>query len=119
MSTSKIVLIGIASVIALIVLSFVLGLVGVEYTKTVEKTQAKAQSEVRQEAYVSSQTYIDGSIKELADYKRQWFMTKSEDDKMAIETVIRDKFSNFDQSKINNPGLVSFLNNVLNGTTQK
>jgi len=69
--------------------------------------KANAQREVLE----NSQSYIEGKRQELIKLHHEWNNANA-DDKIAIEATIRMNFANFDESKIQQPELYSFLKMV-------
>lgn len=65
----------------------------------------------RREVYESTQSYVEGKRQELIKLHHEW-MNASAEDKSAIETTVRMNFANFDESKIEQPELYSFLKYV-------
>lgn len=107
MKIYQIVLLVILGIAVILGLSFGLGWFGVGYTKTVGKAQQNANREV----FEQTQSYIEGKRQELIKLHHEWNKA-SADEKIAIETTIRASFSNFDESKIEQPELYSFLKNI-------
>ena len=114
MTTKQIIFAVIGTILSITVLMFVTGVIDIAYTKTVGKEVKVTRANVDREVFKENKSFVEGNIQDLQNYKHQWTIAKSEDDKLAIETVIRDQFANFDQSKIDNPQLVSFLQTILN-----
>lgn len=97
----------IGAIILLIALSFGLGYVGVFHTKTVGKAQQNANREV----FEQTQSFVEGKRQELVKLHHEWIKA-SDEDKLAIESTIRISFANFDENKIEQPELYSFLKRV-------
>lgn len=91
----------------LIGLSYAFGWVGVHQTKTI----GKAHENARREVFEQTQSYVEGKRQELIKLHHEWNKA-SADDKIAIETTIRMNFANFDESKIEQPELYSFLKTI-------
>ena len=103
------ILIGIATLLLIIGLSFAFGWTNVFYTKTVGKAQENANRTV----FEQTQSYVEGKRQELAKFHHEW--VQSDDlGKKSIESVIRQSFANFDQSKITDPDLYDFLHKIMN-----
>ena len=88
--------------------------VDIGYTRTIGKEVRKAHADVDHEVFKENKSYVEGALQDLSNYKHQWTIAKTQDDKLAIETVVRDQFANFDQNNIENPQLLRFLQMVLN-----
>ncbi len=84
-----------------------LGYLGVIGTKTVGKAQQNSNREV----FEQSQSYIEGKRQELIKLHHEWVNADS-DSKKTIEALIRQSFANFDESKIEQPELYSFLKKI-------
>lgn len=65
----------------------------------------------RREVYENTQSYVEGKRQELIKLHHEW-MNASTDDKSAIESTVRMNFANFDERKIDQPELYSFLKYV-------
>jgi len=63
---------------------------------------------VRREVYESTQSYVHGKAKDLPRYKHEWDKADP-DEKLAIESVIRQQFAEFDETKLQSDGLKTFL----------
>lgn len=88
-------------------LSYTFGWIGVHQTKTI----GKAQENARREVFEQTQSYVGGKIQELSKLKHEWNMS-DEDGKITIESIVRSSFANFDETKIQDPNLYSFLQSV-------
>jgi len=67
----------------------------------------------RREVFEQTQSYVEGKRQDLIKYHHEWNKA-SPDDKIAIETVIRQQFANFNEDRYLNeqPELQSFLKTV-------
>jgi len=65
----------------------------------------------KREVFEQSQSYVEGKRQSLIKYHHEWIKSSSED-KTALEALIRAEFANFDESKIEQPELRSFLSNI-------
>lgn len=65
----------------------------------------------RREVFEQTQSYVEGKRQELIKLHHEWNKAGA-DDKIAIETTIRLNFANFDESKIEQPELYSFLKKI-------
>ena len=97
----------IAFMILLCALDLGMGYFGVLRTKTVVKSQQNASREV----FEQTQSYVEGKRQELVKLHHEW-MLATPDNKIAIEGVIRQSFANFDDSKITDNDLYSFLHTI-------
>lgn len=68
------------------------------------------QEEIRRDIFVNSQSYNDGIIRDLADYKHQWDNADM-DGRISIEAVVRHSFSNYDMNEVPE-GLRPWLSNI-------
>jgi len=107
MKTSTIILLSILGLLLIIGLTFGLGYTGALYTRTVVKTQQNSERKVFEE----TQSYVQGKRQELIKLHHEW-MNANADEKLAIESTIRISFANFDENKINEPELYSFLKKI-------
>jgi hypothetical protein len=62
----------------------------------------------RREVFEQSQSYVEGKRQELIKLHHEWNKA-SVDDRVAIEATIRMSFANFDENKIQESELYSFL----------
>jgi len=76
-------------------LSLGMGWFDVFYTKTVGKAKKDAQREV----FESTQSYVEGKRQEAVKYRLE-YMRADSTDKKAIQTMISQSFSNFDENKL-------------------
>lgn len=100
-------LITLAVSVSAISLSYAFGWIGVHQTKTI----GKAQENARREVFEQTQSYVGGKIQELSKLKHEWNRS-DEDGKIAIESIVRSSFANFDETKIRDPDIYSFLQSV-------
>lgn len=56
-------------------------------------------------------TYIESMVSDLAKYRYEHDKIDSDIEKEAIKSLIRERYSNFDRSKIENEDLAEFLEN--------
>lgn len=59
--------------------------------------------------FKNSITYNEGVLDDLAKYKFEYESTDDPVEKKAIATVVRNRFANYDKSKIENEELVKFM----------
>jgi hypothetical protein len=110
MKTGWLIFLGFLAFIILIAgLTLGFGWFGVYATKTVGKAQQNANREV----FEQTQSYVEAKRQELVKLHHEW-MQASETDKLPIESIIRQSFANFDETKINDPDLYSFLKTIKN-----
>ena len=107
MKTSNIVLLSILGIVIIVALSFGFGWTGIFYTKTVGKDQQNANRTV----FEQTQSYVEAKRQELVKLHHEWAQA-SEDDKIPIDAVIRQSFANFDENKIEQPELYTFLKTI-------
>lgn len=107
---AKIILYVILGFIGLVGLSFALGWTDVLYTKTVGKAKENANREV----FEQTQSYVEGKRQEIIKLHHEWMQATSDVDKKSIESVVRQSFSNFDDTKITDPDLYNFLRDCKN-----
>jgi len=103
----RIALILIGSIIGLFILIFLAN----EFSIFGTKFWGVRQQNARREVFEQTQSYVEGKRQELIKLHHEWNKANS-DDKIAIEATIRMSFANFDESKIEQPELNSFLKNV-------
>ena len=98
-----------AFIVLLLALSLGFGWFGVFQTKTVGKAQQNAERTVFEE----TQSYVEGKRQELQKDYHEWLNAKPED-KLALESVIRSSFANFDEEKYLTGDLYGFLKKIKN-----
>lgn len=69
--------------------------------------------DARREVFENTQSYVEGKKQDLIKYHHEW-MKAGPEDKLSIETTIRQQFSQFDEDKYlsNQSELHSFLKMV-------
>jgi hypothetical protein len=65
----------------------------------------------RREVFEQTQSYVEGKRQELIKLHHEWNKADA-DSKLAIEATIRASFATFDESKIEQPELYSFLKTI-------
>ena len=99
------------SVIGVILGLFLLIFLANEFSIFGTKFWGVRKENARREVYERTQSYVEGKRQELVKYHHEWIKA-SADDRIAIEATIRASFANFDESKIEQPELYSFLKQV-------
>lgn len=61
------------------------------------------------EIFKGTVTYNEGMLDDLAEYKYEYDKAADEVEKAAIASLVRSRFANFDQSRIENRDLLKFL----------
>ena len=92
-------------VILMLGLSLGFGWFGVFQTKTVGVAQENAERFI----FEQTQSYVQGKKAELIKHYGEWATEKDSSNKKTIEAVVRASFASFDESKIEEPELYSFL----------
>lgn len=92
-------------IIVILGLSLSFGWFDVFYTKTVGKAKQNAQREV----FEQTQSYVEGMRQDAIKLFKEYNQAKTPEDKKIIANTVAHKFSNFDQSKITEPELYSFI----------
>lgn len=100
-------LIVIGSIIGLFLLIFLAN----EFSIFGTKFWGVRKENARREVFENTQSYVEGKRQELIKLHHEWNKA-SADDKIAIEATIRMNFANFDESKIEQPELYSFLKTI-------
>ena len=103
----RIVLITIGSIIVLFILIFAAN----EFEIFGTKFWGVRKENARREVFEQTQSYVEGKRQELIKLHHEWNKANA-DDKIAIEATIRMNFANFDESKIEQPELYSFLKTI-------
>ena len=67
----------------------------------------------RREVFEQTQSYVEGKRQELTKLHHEW-VKASDEDKVAIEATVRQSFSNFDDTKIIDSDMYSFLKKCKN-----
>lgn len=91
------------AVIAAIIIS--VGIGGIVWTKTIGIAQKNAE----REAYKATIVYNEGMLDDLAKYKFEYDSAESDIERAAIAELVRNRFANFDKSRIENRDLLEFL----------
>lgn len=107
----KKVILSILGVAACIAAVFVIGYIGVGYTKTV----GKAQTEAKREVFKESTAYTEQAAMFLADSYKQYNKAESEEDKKAIMSYVAIKYPNLNTDSIDNAKLRSFYEDCIIG----
>lgn len=100
-------LIGIASLIGLMVLIFVLELFGLGMFKFFEPKREN----IRREVFENTKSYTHGVIQDLGKYYAEYQKAATMEEKQTIQTVVRTRFSEFDATKIQSTELRNFFIN--------
>lgn len=95
----------ILAVIVSIVLIVGIAIVGIVWTRTI----GVAQKDAEREAYKATMVYNEGMLDDLAKYKYEYDVAADDVERAAIASLVRNRFSNFDKSRIDNYSLVKFL----------
>lgn len=98
---------GVGIFILVVVAIFILGLIGLGF----QKFFLPKQENIKRDVFENTQSYVHGKIQDLGKYKYEYDQG-TEDDRVAIRAVIVSQFSTFDDSKINNNELRTFLKNM-------
>ena len=110
-SVGKVIGIVLLIVVILGILSYAFGWLDVFKAKTIGKEMVQTQREI----YEESKSYVKGVSDDLARFKYELIKTEDPVEREAIIETIIDRFSDFDVSKLDNPDLQKFLNDVRNG----
>lgn len=102
--------------IALITLSSIVGLfllivIANEFSIFGTRFWGVRQENARREVFEQSQSYVEGKRQELIKLHHEW-QKAGADEKTAIEATIRMNFANFDENKIEQSELYSFLKTI-------
>jgi len=76
------------------------------------------EANINHEIYKNNTSYIEGQIKDLADYKKEYddyIRAEDEEAAKAVIQYIKDDFSNFSSKKIENKNIRAFLEDVFKG----
>lgn len=105
---------GFIIVIITIAICLVLGGIGLGFKYIFGVGEANVDREI----YKNNASYVDGQIKDLSDYKQEYeraIKSGDEEGANAVIGYIKDDFSNFPITKIENKLLKQFLEDVING----
>lgn len=118
----KVIGIIIASMIGFLILLFTIfgilfgfGTVGVKLSEAVGIQYV----DMKREQFENSTSYIHSMTDRLSEYKRQYSIEADVDNKLAILNTIDDEYASFDESKIDNSTLRTFLQDVRDGTLKE
>lgn len=93
------------SVVIVAAIIIVTSLGGIVWTRTI----GVAQKDAEREAYKATITYNEGMLDDLAKYKFQYDSAEDDVERAAIAELVRNRFANFDKSRIENQDLINFL----------
>lgn len=99
----------IAFIVLLLALSWSFGWFGVFQTQTVGKAQQNADRKV----FENTQSYVEGKRQELQKDYHEW-LNATPDNKLVLESVIRQSFANFDEEQYLTGDLYNFLKKIKN-----
>jgi hypothetical protein len=99
----------VAFIVIMLALSWGLGWFDVFTTKTVGKAKENAKTEMLE----NTQGYVRGMRETLAKYHHEW-LNATADNKIAIESVVRHEFANFDGDTYLTGDLFEFYKTVMN-----
>lgn len=103
----KIALSIIGGIIGMVLLVFLLSYAGlIQYQFFAPKYE-----NARRNVFENTQSYVQGKIEDLSNYKLQYDQAKDNDSKQAIESVIRSQFANFNIDQCPNE-LKAFLTSM-------
>jgi len=98
-------------VIGLIIGFFLLVFLANEFSIFSTKFWGVRKENARREVFEQTQSYVEGKRQELIKLHHEWNKADA-DDKLAIEATIRMSFANFDENKIEQTELYSFLKSI-------
>ena len=104
MKKSKIALISISSFIGIIVVAFLLNLGGLQWKKFFSPKYQNVERSVFEE----TKSYVHAVQQDLGKYYAE-YQKADADERIAIESVIRMRFAEFDENNIQNNTLRNFL----------
>jgi hypothetical protein len=104
-------------VVAIFILYLLAGFTGILNIAWM-KTIGLQTKNVEREVFKVSNPYIESMSRDLANYKAQYDLSKSEVDKTTIIAYIHANYSNFDANKIENFPLRNFLLGIQKGSIQ-
>jgi len=104
----KKVLIGTGSLLGIFALVFILELFGLGMFKFF----APKRENVRREVFEQTKSYVHGKVQDLGKYYEEYQNAKTTEDKNVIRNVIKVRFSEFDETKIQVDELRRFLINM-------
>ena len=58
------------------------------------------EENVKYSVFTNNKSHVEGSIRDIADYKAQYDLAKDKAEQTIIESVVKDRFSNFDANQI-------------------
>lgn len=106
--------IAVGALFALILLGGVLGFFGTAIDFASFKFWAPKFENVKRETFEQTQSYVEGKRQDLSRYHHEWAMAKDPADKKAIESVIRQQFSNVKPERIEDAELREWMKSCLN-----
>ena len=99
------------AIVGLVGLTFGAGKVENIYDKTIGKERVSIQ----REKFKESSSYVEGMINSLSEYKSEYEVAETKEEKEQIKKFIDSKFSNFDINLIENQTLYKFLSDIREG----
>ena len=108
MNTLKIIGIGLLVIFGLFLLSM-----GLEYLNLVKFGYfAPKYENVKREVFENTQSYVEGKRQDLVKYRLEYLKSKDPQEKEALRQTIVQMFANFDEEKLTDPELKSFLHSM-------
>lgn len=108
MNKSKIVIWTLISVLSLFLLIFAVN----EFEIFGIKFWGVRRGNARREVFEQTQSYVESKRQDLVRYRYEWIKADSTN-RIAIESVIRMQFANFDAELIQSPELRAFLSSIM------
>lgn len=97
---------GVAILVGIIAVLFVLQLVGLGFFKFFEPKREN----IRREVFENTKSYTHGVIQDLGKYYQEYYEPETtEEEKQTIKSVILIRFAEFDENKIENYKLQQFF----------
>jgi len=111
MKVVKAVLAVILAIVLMIAIAFGSGMLNMTFYEFFGMKKANIERKIFKE----NKSHVEGMISDLAKYKYELAIEKDEIAKNAIRSMIRSKYANFDETKIEDYALKAFLIQIRGG----
>ena len=92
-------------IIGFLILMFILQFAGLEWFRFFQPRREN----IKREVFENTKSYTQGKIQDLGKYYAEYQKAETREDKMALEGVIKMRYAEFDEKKINSLTLRNFL----------
>ena len=107
-TTLKVIGITLLSFVIIFAFGFLLNTIGLVQFKIFEP----ARENVKRDVFENTQSYVEGKRQEAVKYRLEYLKAKDEITRNALKSTIAHSFANFDETKLNDPILESFIRDM-------